>query len=119
MTTSWQCIVGGISGAVSVGAAAYGSHGLKCKNERNAKSFDNGARLQMLHSVLLSAVPSICNGRSRAAVASGTFLTFGMVLFSGSCYAVGITEDRNYGRAAPWGGVCLMAGWLSLGLIRK
>jgi len=121
MSFEWQRVIGCISGAISVGASAYGAHGLKPKKgEAFSKTFDTGARLQLLHSILLTAVPSISGGyRTRAATVSGAFLTVGMALFSGSCYAVGVTEDRKYGKAAPVGGLCLMAGWLSLGLIRK
>jgi uncharacterized membrane protein YgdD (TMEM256/DUF423 family) len=53
------------------------------------------------------------------ATISGVFLTAGMAMFSGSCYAVGVTEDRAYGKAAPVGGLALMAGWISLALVRR
>jgi uncharacterized membrane protein YgdD (TMEM256/DUF423 family) len=125
MSYQWQCIVGGLSGAISVGTSAYGAHGLKSSSTKDkemvnyVKTFDTGARLHMLHSILLTATPAICTAaRPRAAIVSGAFFTAGIVLFSGSCYMVGVTENRKYGKAAPIGGLCLMAGWLSLGLIR-
>ena len=45
--------------------------------------------------------------------------TAGIVLFSGSCYAVGLKEDRSLGKLAPIGGFGLIGGWLSLALLRR
>lgn len=120
MSLSWQSLLGGLSGCFAVGASAYGAHGLKSKKESFSKTFDTGARLQLLHSALLVATPSIHRySKSSAANVSGALLSVGILLFSGSCYAVGLTEDRSYGKAAPVGGVTLMAAWLSLGLARR
>jgi uncharacterized membrane protein YgdD (TMEM256/DUF423 family) len=49
----------------------------------------------------------------------GTLFAAGIVLFSGSCYAVGFTEDRSVGKLAPVGGFALIGGWLSLALLRR
>lgn len=116
----WQRIVGGISGAASIGAGAYGAHGFRSKDQIYQKIFDTGARYHLIHSALLLAVPTICGGASkRSARISGAFITCGMILFSGSCYLSGVLEDRKYGKAAPYGGFSLIAGWLSLALLRK
>uniref|UniRef100_A0A7S4IW56 Uncharacterized protein n=1 Tax=Odontella aurita TaxID=265563 RepID=A0A7S4IW56_9STRA len=116
----WQRLVGGLSGAASVGAGAYGAHGLRGKDQSYVRSYETGARYHLVHSALLVATPSICGGgRTRAATAAGAFLTTGIGLFCGSCYAVGVTEDRAYGKAAPAGGVSLILGWVSLALLRK
>ena len=40
-------------------------------------------------------------GRRPAVV--GGLATAGIVLFSGSCYAVAFAEDKGYGRLAPYG----------------
>jgi uncharacterized membrane protein YgdD (TMEM256/DUF423 family) len=116
----WQRVVGGISGAFAVGASAYGSHGLKPSKEAYGKTFDAAARFQLLHSALLVAVPAICGGsKTRAARVSGMLFTAGTLLFSGSCYAVALKEDQALGKAAPIGGFALMAGWLSLAILKK
>jgi len=119
-TLAWQRVLGGISGCTAIGTSAYGAHGLKPSKESYSKTFESGARFHLLHSILLVATPSIC-GRSNRRIAnvSGMLLTLGMAMFSGSCYAVALTEDRKNGKAAPAGGVALMAGWLSLALVRR
>lgn len=120
MSIAWQRVVGGISGCAAIGTSAYGAHGLKPSKEAYGKTFESGARFHLLHSILLVATPAICGPKNiRIANVSGALLTLGMAMFSGSCYAVAVTEDRQYGKAAPAGGVALMAGWLSLVLIRR
>mmetsp|Transcript_46228 Transcript_46228/g.70697 ORF Transcript_46228/g.70697 Transcript_46228/m.70697 type:complete len:121 (+) Transcript_46228:264-626(+) len=120
MSLQWQAVVGGISGCSAVAASAYGAHGLKPSKDAYAKTFDSGSKMHLLHSVLLVATPAICGrGNPRLAHLTGTLLTAGMTMFSGSCYAVAIKEDRSYGKAAPVGGLALMAGWLSFALLRR
>jgi len=120
MSIAWQRIIGGISGCIAIGTSAYGAHGLKPSKESYGKTFDSGARFHLLHSILLVATPAICGPKNlRLANLSGACLTVGMAMFSGSCYAVAIKEDRAYGKAAPLGGVALMAGWLSLAFVRR
>lgn len=125
MSDPWQCLIGSLSGAISVVASAYGAHGLKSSSNDKTmssygKAFDAGARMHLYHSIILTATPAITtSARPRAAMISGVFFTVGIVLFSGSCYLVGISENRYYGKGAPIGGFCLIAGWLSLGLLRR
>jgi uncharacterized membrane protein YgdD (TMEM256/DUF423 family) len=116
----WQRVIGGLSGAMSVGTGAYGAHGLKDKQETYMKAFETGSRYQLVHSALLAATPAICGpAGTRASTIAGSLFVTGIVLFSGSCYAVGLKEDRSLGKLAPLGGFSLMGGWLSLALLRK
>ena len=114
----WQRVVGGISGAISVGTGSYAAHGLKGK-ESYVKVFETGSRYQLVHSAMLAASPAICGSSTRASRIAGACFTAGILLFSGSCYAVGVTEDRNNGKLAPIGGFGLIGGWLSLALFRR
>ena len=116
----WQRVIGGLSGAMSVGMGAYGAHGFRGKQETYKNVFETGSRYQLVHSAVLVATPIICGGpATRAAQVAGLCFTVGMGLFSGSCYAVGLNEDRKYGKLAPIGGFSLMGGWLALALLRK
>mmetsp|Transcript_2273 Transcript_2273/g.2744 ORF Transcript_2273/g.2744 Transcript_2273/m.2744 type:complete len:119 (+) Transcript_2273:48-404(+) len=116
----WQRIIGGISGAISVGMGAYGAHGFKGKDPVYKATFETGSRYQLLHSAMLVATPAICGGHATlAAQVAGTCFSLGMLGFSGSCYMVGLKEDRKYGKLAPYGGFSLMGGWLALALLRK
>ena len=66
---------------------------------------------QKAHAALLAAAPL---ARRPSAVAS--LAAAGVALFSGSCYAVALMEDRKYGALAPVGGFCLIGAWLALAL---
>ncbi len=99
---------------------AYGAHGFRGKNETYKNVFETGSRYQLVHSAILVATPAICGGaKTRAAQIVGVCFSLGIGLFSGSCYAVGLKEDRKYGKMAPVGGFSLMGGWLALALLRK
>ena len=103
----WRRIAG-LSGASSIGLAAYGAHGLKC-DQKLRTTFENGVRLHMTHSVMLALCPLL----PRPAL-SGALFTAGIIGFSGSCYAAVFTNDRANGKYAPYGGSLLIAGWLTL-----
>jgi len=127
MTTSkassycWKRVLGGLSGAMSIGTGAYGAHGLKSDDKISAtyKSvFETGSRDQLVHSALLVATPAILPCTKSANIA-GAFFAAGMAMFSGSCYAVGLTQDRSNGKLAPVGGFALIGGWLSLALFKR
>jgi uncharacterized membrane protein YgdD (TMEM256/DUF423 family) len=53
---------------------------------------------------------------SRAAGVAGWLFTTGIVLFSGSLYALALTGIRVLGAITPLGGVCFLAGWVALAL---
>lgn len=44
-------------------------------------------------------------------VLAGWFLLAGIVLFSGSLYALSLTGIRKLGAITPLGGVCFLIGW--------
>ena len=121
MSFAWQRVLGGVSDrCTAIGTSAYGAHGLKPSKESYSKTFESGARFHLLHSMMLVATPSICGPKNmRLANVAGACFSLGMAMFSGSCYAVGITEKRENGRAAPYGGVALMAGWLTLAFVKR
>uniref|UniRef100_A0A7S1FU22 DUF423 domain-containing protein n=1 Tax=Corethron hystrix TaxID=216773 RepID=A0A7S1FU22_9STRA len=125
---AWQTLLGGISGAASVGLGAYGAHGLKSPpGSPYRASYESANRYHMLHSALLAACPAVASAAARgrpgggkfAANVAGGFLAAGMAAFCGSCYAVGVTEDKAYGKLAPAGGISLMAGWIALAVLRR
>eukprot|EP00322_Chrysochromulina_rotalis_P004893 CAMPEP_0115828690 /NCGR_PEP_ID=MMETSP0287-20121206/704_1 /TAXON_ID=412157 /ORGANISM="Chrysochromulina rotalis, Strain UIO044" /LENGTH=111 /DNA_ID=CAMNT_0003281915 /DNA_START=20 /DNA_END=355 /DNA_ORIENTATION=- len=98
----------GLSGASSIGLAAYGAHGLKVDAQLQ-KTFENGNRLHMIHSVMLAMCPLL-----KRPHLSGSLFALGIGVFSGSCYTAVFTQDRTMGRFAPVGGTALIFGWLTL-----
>ena len=107
MKTLWFRVAG-LSGASSVGAAAYGAHGLK-GDATFTKTFENGSRLHMIHSVMLAMCPMF-----KRPHLTGSLFLGGTAILSGSCYYAALTQNRENGRLAPIGGTTLMLAWLSL-----
>lgn len=109
-------IIGALSGAISVGAGAFGAHALRPRLEaRLFEVFETGAQYQMYHALALVAVAWVASRWPGALVtASGWLFLAGTVLFSGSLYAMALTGVRALGAITPIGGVCFIAGWGAL-----
>ena len=75
--------------------------------------FETGARYHMYHALGLAAVAGAL-AQGRAANAAGWLMLAGIVLFSGSLYALSISGARQLGAITPLGGVCFLAGWAVL-----
>lgn len=106
----------GVLGLLAVGLGAYGAH---------AAGFDELARDRfqtalLYHLVHLAglAVALLLAGRETARLPLISALLFlaGILLFSGSLYASAFSGGTTPTALAPFGGTCLMAGWLALGI---
>lgn len=109
-------------GALGVAAGAFGAHALRQRLEPPMlEVFETGARYQLLHAVVMVAAAAALERRpSRLLAAAGWLFGIGIVLFSGSLYAVSLAGATAWGAVTPFGGVCFLAGWscLALGLGR-
>lgn len=101
---------------ISVAAGAFAAHGLRHRMASEAlAAFETAARYQMYHAVGLIAVAWLCTASpSRAAHAAGWAFTIGIVLFSGSLYALCLTGLRKLGIITPFGGTAFLLGWVLL-----
>jgi uncharacterized membrane protein YgdD (TMEM256/DUF423 family) len=125
-------VLGAIFGFIGVALGAFGSHALRSKltSERVA-TFETGVRYQMWHALALFVVviveawiPSGGSSSSLTLVgdrggapllfAAGWLFAGGIVLFSGSLYALAVTHNRAWGAVTPFGGTCLLLGWAML-----
>jgi len=108
----WQVRAAGLLGAASVGAGAYGAHGLVSHDDEYRAIWKTAVQYHQVHALALLATAAIPSARARA-VSSACFLTGGAV-FCGSNYVVAYKQDRSYGGWAPYGGTGLIGGWLAL-----
>jgi uncharacterized membrane protein YgdD (TMEM256/DUF423 family) len=105
---------GAINAFVSVAAGAFGAHALKQRLSPELLAvFETGARYQMYHALGLWAV-SFAISQDRPASVAGWAMLAGIVLFSGSLYALALTGIRGLGAITPLGGLCFLAGWALL-----
>lgn len=107
--------IAAVLGGTSVAAGAFGSHALKARlSDRALEIFDIGARYQMYHALALLLVALLLLQTEAARsllVAAGVAFIVGVVIFSGSLYALSLTGVTRLGAIAPLGGVALMVGW--------
>jgi len=105
---------GAVNAALSVAAGAFGAHALKARlPEALLVTFETGARYQMYHALALIAVGLAMGARpSSLFSAAGWAFTVGIVLFSGSLYALALSGVRGLGAVTPLGGVAFLTGWV-------
>ena len=110
--------LGAILGGSSVAIGAFGSHILRSQvSDRSLEIFATGVRYQMFHALALLIVAVLLiliESPSITLVASGWLFVIGVVIFSGSLYALSLTGTTSFGLVAPFGGLALMIGWASL-----
>jgi uncharacterized membrane protein YgdD (TMEM256/DUF423 family) len=107
--------IGALLGSLAVAAGAFGAHALREKlSERAIEIFETGSRYQMYHALALLLVASLLSraeaGQSTL-VAAGVAFIVGVVIFSGSLYALSLTGIKWLGAITPFGGVALIVGW--------
>ena len=106
--------LGALNAAIAVAAGAFGAHGLRERLDARAlEVFETGARYQMYHAFALLVVGLLAAGVPRAATAGWLFQA-GIVLFTGSLYALALTGTKGLGAITPLGGLAFLAGWLWL-----
>lgn len=109
---------GSILGFLGVGLGAFGAHALKSRlSPELLDVFETGVRYQMYHALALLGV-GLAAPRlgGRASGRSGLAFTLGIMVFSGTLYALALTGERWLGAITPVGGLLLLAGWLNLAL---
>jgi uncharacterized membrane protein YgdD (TMEM256/DUF423 family) len=119
--SGWAWIrVGAICGFLGVGLGAFGAHGLKATLEtlKTAANFQTASQYHMYHALALVAVGLLSvSGRSGTAVSvAGWSFLGGILLFSGSLYALAITGNTKLGMITPIGGVLFLVGWVALAI---
>jgi uncharacterized membrane protein YgdD (TMEM256/DUF423 family) len=111
-------LLGCTFGFLAVAAGAFGAHALRARLEPALLAvFETAARYQMYHALALLGVGAVAaRAPSASAAAAGWLFTAGIVLFSGSLYALAFTGVRVLGAITPLGGLCFLGGWIALGL---
>ncbi|AAV81703.1 MAG TPA: DUF423 domain-containing protein [Idiomarina loihiensis] len=109
-------IVAAILGGTGVMLGAFASHGLKSKlSESLLSAFETGVTYQFYHALALFVLALwLKQSQSVWFVVSGYLWLAGVVLFSGSLYALALTGVKWFGPITPIGGVLFIAGWVSL-----
>jgi uncharacterized membrane protein YgdD (TMEM256/DUF423 family) len=100
---------GALNAAIAVAAGAFAAHALRDRLEpRPLEVFETAARYQLYHALAMILAGVL------AARGPGWVFQIGIVLFSGSLYALALTDVKVLGAITPVGGLGFLAGWLWL-----
>ncbi|HYU93831.1 MAG TPA: DUF423 domain-containing protein [Actinomycetota bacterium] len=130
MDRAFLVIASGL-GFLGVAFGAFGTHALQARLSPDRLSqFETGVRYQLWHALALFAVIFVWSLRpfgwtsyspllvSRPfqlwPALAGWLFVAGVVLFSGSLYALALTGNRRWAALTPLGGLAFLLGWLAL-----
>lgn len=100
--------------ALAIALGAFGSHALAGLPPAQARFWAIASDYHFI-----GAFGVVTAGLLRARVPArgpAALLGAGIVLFSGSLYAMALDAPRALGRVTPIGGICLLVGWAWLGV---
>lgn len=105
--------LGALNAFISVAAGAFGAHALKSRLDAYSLGiFETGARYQMYHALGLVLLGLFAAARPEANVQpAGWAMLAGILLFSGSLYALAFTGVKVLGAITPLGGLGFLIGW--------
>ena len=112
-------ILGSLNAFVGVALGAFGAHGLKTKVAPEMLTvWETAVQYHLVHALGLILVGILCQLMPAASLVrpAGWLLLAGIILFSGSLYALVLTGTKPLGIITPIGGVAFLIGWLLLAL---
>ena len=108
----------GALGFLGVALGAFGAHGLRDHLAPGMlEVYKTGVLYHLIHAVALLAVALGAERLARPRAVAALWAA-GVVIFSGSLYALALTGVGALGAITPIGGLLLMAGWVTLALNR-
>jgi uncharacterized membrane protein YgdD (TMEM256/DUF423 family) len=111
--------LGAVLGLTGVLTGAFGAHGLKDRlSPDDLDTWETAARYHFFHALALVAVAYAANRWGGGlTTAAGWLFVVGVLLFSGSLYALALSGVRVLGAITPFGGLCFILGWLFLAVV--
>lgn len=116
-STNLIIALGAFNAFIAVAAGAFAAHGLKdVLSVEYLNTFKTAANYQMMHGIGLILI-GILNKQetNQRNIAATIFMFAGIILFSGSLYALTLTGIKWLGIITPFGGLCFLIAWLTLG----
>lgn len=104
-------------GFLAVALGAFGAHALKARLSAEMLAvWRTGVEYHFYHALALLLLGIIARQTPSPLLnASGYCFALGVLLFSGSLYALALSEVRILGAVTPLGGLLFLAGWALLG----
>jgi len=107
-------VAGALLAFLGVGLGAFGAHALKARLAPDLLAvYHTGVQYHLWHAlgiVLIGLLVQSLPGQKLLPIA-GWLMVAGIILFSGSLYALSISGVRALGAVTPIGGVAFLASW--------
>lgn len=110
-------ISGAIHGFLAVALGAFGAHALEgILTTYGEGIWDTAVQYQMFHAAGLLVVGILAHivGAKKSLKVATWCMNLGIVFFSGSLFALALTEIGPLGAITPIGGVLFLTGWVSI-----
>lgn len=112
-------IAGAVNAAIAVMLGAFGAHALKEKlSERYLAIWETAVQYQMFHAIGLLVIGVLASsallGQNTQLNWAGYLILAGIIIFSGSLYALSLSGIGVLGAITPIGGVLFIVGWIML-----
>ena len=109
-------LLGAVYGFLGVVCGAFGAHALKARLAPDLLAvWKTAVEYQLYHALALLLVGLIAANRPSIAITNaGICMGLGVLVFSGSLYALALSGVRWLGAITPIGGLLLLAGWALL-----
>ena len=121
MTERFLLALAGANGFLAVTLGAFGAHGLKARLSGLSDGlqrlgwWETAAHYHLMHALALGLCAQLlARGLGTAVQAAGVCFTLGILLFSGSLYAMTLTGITKLGMITPLGGLLFLAGWTAI-----
>ena len=108
---SWLTLAA-IGGFLSVAFGAFAAHGVT--DPRAQELLRTGSLYGFVHSLATFASAAAMQAGARRARFAPAFFLAGVLLFSGSLYAMALGAPKWVGAVTPFGGLSFLAGWAVL-----
>ena len=116
---SFYLRIGAVLGGLAVVIGAFGAHGLDAiLSDEMAGVFETGVKYHFYHALAILAVAAGSSAlwSSRLCLWACRLWVLGILIFSGSLYALAMTQIGWFGAIAPIGGTAMIAGWVLLAI---
>jgi len=104
--------LGAVSGFAAVAVGAFAAHGVT--DPKAQEWLKTGAMYGFMHTMATFACATFMQVGAKRARRAPAFFLSGVVLFSGSLYAMALGGPPWLGMVTPIGGLLFLAGWATL-----
>ena len=114
MTSSRTLAIAGLLLALATACGAFGAHALKSQlSPERLELWNTAVRYHFFQALGLIGVGLVLRSLDAATLrAAAALIVAGIVLFSGSLYALAFGAPRSLGLLTPIGGLAWIGGWL-------